>query len=89
MSKRSRRADATGLMIVLRGFDFVTTVDRRTAQTMLGILADQARCGILIRNRIICLVQSDALQLSFSPAGAMPMPMMRNDAELLNSKRDL
>ena len=87
MSKRSRRADATGLMIVLTGFDSVATVDRRTAQTMLDTLADRARCAILIRNRITCLVQSDARQLSFGPVAAMPM--MRNDAESLNSNRGL
>jgi hypothetical protein len=53
------RADATGLLIVLRAFDAFATVDRRTAQIMLEIFADQARHAILIGNRIICLVQSN------------------------------
>jgi RNAse (barnase) inhibitor barstar len=80
-------ADATGLVIVLRAFDAFTAVDRRTAQIMLDIFADQARCAILIGHRIICLVQSDDPRLSFEAVGAMPV--MWNDAEQLNSKRGL
>jgi hypothetical protein len=78
-------ADATGLVLVLWGFDAFTSVDRRTAQILLDIFADQARRAILIGNRIICLVQSNDPQLSFEPVGAMPV--MWNDAEWLNSKR--
>src|SRR5262245_32589799 len=81
------RPDATGLVIVLRAFDAFATVARRTAQTMLDIFADQARCAILIGHRIICLVQSNDPQLTFEPVGAMPV--MWNDAEWLNSKRGL
>jgi Barstar (barnase inhibitor) len=81
------RADATGLVIVLRGFDAFTSVDRRIAQILLDIFADQARCAILIGNRIMCLVQSNDPRLSFDPVGAMPA--MWNDAEWLNSKRGL
>lgn len=77
----------TGLVIVLRAFDAFTEVDRRTAQIMLDILANQARCAILIGHRIICLVQSNDPQLAFEPVGAMPV--MWNDAEWLNSKRGL
>jgi hypothetical protein len=80
-------ADATGLVIVLRAFDVFTAVDRRTAQIMLDIFADQARCAILIGHRIICLVQSNDPRLAFEPVGAMPV--MWNDAEHLNSKRGL
>ena len=81
------RPDATGLVIVLRAFDTFATVDRKTAQTMLDILADRARCAILIGHRIICLVQSNDPQLTFDPVGAMPV--LWNDAEWLNSKRGL
>jgi RNAse (barnase) inhibitor barstar len=81
-------ADAnTGLVIVLRAFDAFTAVDRRTAQNMLAIFADRARCAILIGHRIICLVQSDDPRLAFDPVGAMPV--VWNDAEWLNSKRGL
>jgi hypothetical protein len=80
-------ADATGLVIVLRAFDGFAAEDGRTAQAMLDILAHQARCAILMGNRIICLVQSNDPQLTFEPVGAMPV--MWNDAEWLNSKRGL
>ena len=80
-------ADATGLVIVLRSFDAFARVDRNIAQGMLDIFADQARCAMLIGNRIICLVQSNDPQLSFEPVGAMPV--MWNDAEWLNAKRGL
>ena len=80
-------ADATGLVIVLRAFDAFATVDRRTAQIMLDIFADQARRAILIGNRILCLVQSNDPQLSFGPVGAMPV--LWNDAEASDSRRGL
>jgi hypothetical protein len=80
-------SDAAGLVIVLRSFDTFAAVDRRTAQIMLDIIADQARCAILIGNRIICLVQSNDPQLAFDPVGAMPV--IWNDAEWLNSNRGL
>jgi RNAse (barnase) inhibitor barstar len=80
-------AEATGLVIVLRSFDAFATVDRRTAQMMLDIFADQARYAILIGHRIIYLVQSNDPRLAFEPVGAMPV--MWNDAESLNAKRGL
>ncbi|MCW2756758.1 MAG: hypothetical protein JWO46_504 [Nocardioidaceae bacterium] len=81
------RGEATGLVIVLRAFDAFATVDRESAQSMLDIFADKARCAILIGNRIICLVQSNDPQLAFEPVGATPV--MWNDAEWLSSKRGL
>ena len=80
-------ADAAGLVIVLGAFDAFAAADRRTAQIMLNIIADQARSAILIGNRIICLVQSDDPQLSFEPVGAVPV--LWNDAEWLDSSRGL
>jgi hypothetical protein len=79
-------ADATGLVIVLRAFDAFTSADH-SRQILLDIFADQARCAILIGNRIICLVQSNDPHLSFDPVGAMPVTW--DDAEWLNSKRCL
>lgn len=77
----------TGVVIVLRAFDAFTAVDPSTAQNMLDIVARQARSAILIGHRIICLVQSNDPRLTFEPVGAMPVTW--NDAEWLNSKRDL
>jgi hypothetical protein len=54
---------------------------------MLDIFAVQARSAILIGNPIICLVQSNDPQLSFELVGAMPV--LWNDAELVNSSRGL
>jgi hypothetical protein len=79
--------DATGLVIVLRGFDSFASADRRTAQILLDIVACQARSAILIGNRIICLVQSNDPRLSFEPVGATPV--MWNDVEWLDSSRGL
>ena len=75
----------TGVVIVLRAFDAFTAVDRSTAQNMLDIFAGQARSAI--GHRIICLVQSDDPRLTFEPVGAMRVRW--NDAEWLDSKRDL
>ena len=77
----------TGLVIVLRAFDAFTKVDRRTAQNVLDILADRARSAILIGHRFICLVQSNDPRLAFEPVGAMPV--LWNDAEWVDSKRDV
>jgi RNAse (barnase) inhibitor barstar len=78
---------STGLVIVLRAFNDFAEVNRRTAQVMLDIFADQARSAILIGHRIICLVQSNDPRLAFEPVGAMPV--MWNDTEWLDSKRGL
>lgn len=77
----------TGLVIVLRAFDAFAVVDRRTAQLMLDIFADQARRALLIGHRVICLVQSNDPRLAFEPVGAMPV--MWNDAQWIQSKRGL
>jgi hypothetical protein len=79
--------DATGLVIVLSAFDAFASADRRTAQMMLDIFAEQARSAILIGNRIICLVQSNDPRLTFEPVGAMEV--MWNEAEWLDAKRGL
>jgi RNAse (barnase) inhibitor barstar len=77
----------TGLVMVLRGFDAFATADRRTAQLLLDIVADQARRALLIGHRIICLIQSNDPRLAFEPVGSMPV--VWNDAEWLDSNRGL
>lgn len=81
------RPDATGLVIVLRGFDAFSTSERRTAQKVLDILASQARSALLVGHRMMCLVQSNDPRLAFEPVGAMPV--VWNGAEWLNAKRGL
>lgn len=80
-------ADATGLVIVLTGFDAFAEIDRPTAQQLLDIVAGQARSAILIGNRILSLAQTDDPRLSFEPVGAMPV--VWNPAEWSNAKRGL
>jgi len=81
------RAEATGLVMVLKAFDTFTAVDRRAAQIMLDIFAQRARSAILLGNRIICLVQSNDPALTFQPVGSVPV--VWNEAESLNSKRGI
>ncbi len=75
----------TGLVIVLRGFDAFAAGNRRIAQTMLDIIAVQARYAMLFGHRIICLVQSNDPRLDFEPVGAALVAW--NDAEWLDSER--
>ena len=77
----------TGLVIALRALDAFAERDRRTAQTMLDIVATRARSAILIGYRIICLVQSNDPRLAFDPVGATPV--VWNDAEQLDARRGL
>lgn len=81
------RAGATGLVLVLTNFERFAAVDRRTAQILLDIFADQARAAMLIGNRLICLVQSNDPRITFEPVGAMPV--LWNDAERMDAKRGL
>lgn len=81
------RAEATGLVLVLTNFERFAASERRTAQLMLDIFADQARAAMLIGNRLICLVQSNDPRIAFEPVGAMPV--MWNDAEWFHAKRGL
>lgn len=57
--------------------DQFAAVDRRTAQIVLYIFADQARAAILIDNRMICLVRSNDSRITFEPVGAMPIDVER------------
>ncbi len=75
----------TGLVIVLRAFDAFTAECRSTAQIVLHIVADQARCAMLIGHRIICLVQSNDPGLAFEPVGSTRVTW--NDAERPKSAR--
>ena len=79
------RGEATGLVLVLDNFDRFADVDRRVAQALLNIVADNARRAMLIGNRLICLIQSNDPDIRFEPVGAMPV--MWNDAEWPAAKR--
>lgn len=61
---------ATGTVLVLTGFDAFTRRERRAAQVILDIIAAQARAAALFGHRMLCLVQSNDRDLTFTPVGA-------------------
>jgi hypothetical protein len=78
-------SQATGLALVITGYDNFAAVEPRAAHTVLDIVARQARKAALLGHRMMCLVQSDDPRISFGPVGATPV--MWNDAEWLDSSR--
>jgi len=80
-------SDATGLVLVLMGFDTFAASHRSSAQALLDIFAGQARNAALFGHRMFCLVQSGDPKLTFEPVGAMSVEW--NDAEWLDAKRGL
>jgi hypothetical protein len=76
---------ATGLALVILGYDKFSAAKPDIAQAMLDIFAGQARHAALIGHRMLCLLQSDDPRIAFAPVGAMPV--MWNDAEWLDSSR--
>jgi hypothetical protein len=78
-------ADATGLALVLLGFDAFETRCPDAAHALLDIYACQARNAALIGRRMMCLVQSNDPHLTVKPVGATPVGW--NDAEFLATKR--
>lgn len=79
------RRDVTGLVIVFTGYDTFAAHCPRAAQITLDIIAGQARTAALLGRRMCCLVQTDDPDARFDPVGAMPV--LWNDAEWLDSKR--
>jgi len=80
------RAEATGLVVVLRNFDALAALDREVAHRVLDIVANRARSAMLIGNRVLCLVQADDGRLVLDPEGAVPV--VWNDAERRQSDRE-
>ncbi|GEB65815.1 hypothetical protein SAT01_32630 [Sinomonas atrocyanea] len=78
-------ASATGLALVLMGFDAFASACPRPAQVLLDVVASRSREAALYGGRMMCLVQSDNPRISFDPVGAMPV--LWNDAEWLDSAR--
>jgi Barstar (barnase inhibitor) len=77
--------DATGLVLVLTGYDRFAACCPVLAHAILDIFADQARSAALIGHRMMCLVQSDDPDIRFDPVGATPVQW--NDKEALATKR--
>jgi hypothetical protein len=77
--------EATGLVLVLDGFDRFFARDREAAYGLLDVFATRARGAALFGHRMLCLAQSGDGRLSVPPVGATPVSW--NDAEWLDSKR--
>lgn len=79
------RPDTLGTAFVLRHFDKFAKLETKTAHVLLDCYARQARHGLLVGHRMICLVQSDDPNITFERVGSMAV--MWNPAEWLASKR--
>ncbi|MEI8084324.1 MAG: barstar family protein [Actinomycetes bacterium] len=77
--------EATGLVLVLLGYDGFLGASPESSRTLLDIFARQAREGALIGHRMMCLVQSDDPYLEIGTIGASPV--WWNDAEWHSTKR--
>ncbi|MEU5187688.1 barstar family protein [Streptomyces klenkii] len=77
--------EATGLVLVFTDFDTFAAAHPESAQTVLDIIADNARRAALFGRRVMCLVHSSDPQIEFAPIGAMSV--MWNDTEGLDASR--
>ncbi|MBF9252077.1 barstar family protein [Pontibacter sp. 172403-2] len=59
-----------GLVVVLHHFD---AVEKKTAQAILEVFAENARFHLLLAERIITLVQVDDAQVKYDAVGATPV----------------
>jgi hypothetical protein len=65
------RSDATGLVVVFDSYDAFAGRERRAAQVVLDIMANQSRGALLFGRRLICLAQSGDPHIRFDPVGAV------------------
>lgn len=63
-------AHATGLVLVLTGFDSLTSADPAAAHALADIYADRSRSAMLFGRRMLCLLQSNDRSIAGPPAGA-------------------
>ncbi|MGI5491472.1 barstar family protein [Microtetraspora malaysiensis] len=77
--------EATGLVLVLTGYDKFAVRCPEVAQLALDVIADNSRSAILVGHRMCCLVQSDDPNIVFKPVGATAVEW--NSAEWLNARR--
>ncbi|WP_335936391.1 barstar family protein [Streptomyces sp. PTD5-9] len=84
---------STGLVLAFTDYDRFATACPGAAQTVLDIIADQARRAAVLRRRLVCLVHSDDPHIRFEPVGAMPVLWNddrdggRNDDEAVDGRR--
>nr|WP_062338040.1 barstar family protein [Herbidospora sakaeratensis] len=79
-------SDATGLVLVLIGYDGFATRHREVAQAALDIIARNALSAMMFGHRMFCLVQSADPNVEFEPMAAIDVGW--NRAEWLTDTRD-
>ena len=79
--------DATGLVLVLLGYDVFGRAFPREAHALTDIIAVHSRGALLHGRQIICLLQSTAPRFELPPVGATPV--LWNTAEWSWSARGL
>jgi hypothetical protein len=80
-------AEASGLVMVLTGFDAFAAKFPEHAHALLDIYALTQRGALIVGNHLICLVQSDDPRLTLAPVGGM-VPLWNRD-EWLDRNRGL
>ncbi|MFC9227780.1 barstar family protein [Streptomyces decoyicus] len=78
-------AEGTGLVLSFTDYDHFATACPRAAQTVLDIIADQARRAAVDQRRFFALVHSNDPDIRFEPVGAVPV--MWNSDEWPDSNR--
>lgn len=79
--------DEGGFALVLLQYHRVAAADRKTAKSLLDILAGTAWDNLLFGRRFLCLVQSDDPRLNFGPVGGFDPTW--NPCEWFNRDRGL
>lgn len=79
--------DATGLVLVLTGYDSFASKEPMMAHSVADIFASQSRQAMLYGQRMLCLLQSDDPRFTLPPVGAQTVAW--NEAEWLDSKRGI
>ena len=74
-----------GVALVLQRYDRFAKVDRKCAQALLDVVAENARGFMLFGLRLVTLVQSEDPRLELDLVGATPV--MWNRREWLDEKR--
>jgi len=77
--------EGNGLVLSITDYDRFVTACPQTAQTVLDIVAGQARSAAVHQRRFFCLIHSNDPNIRFEPVGAMPV--MWNNDEWLDAKR--
>jgi hypothetical protein len=77
--------EGAGLVLSLTDYDHFAAAYPKTAQTVLDIIADQARRAAVFQRRFLALVHSNDPDIRFEPVGAMPV--MWNSDEWADSNR--